>query len=126
MSGKIKIVKSFTGYLYAEGDRQTLTKFLEYLRDVCGRNTADVEDAIRILKNFNVFYDMMRRKFKDFIAPKRDEANLIRGHVTIDKIKLIKNGSSEYAVIVFDKRINLEILTNTLNELGIEYEVIEG
>lgn len=113
--------RSFTGYLCVEGPRDKLIKLLTYLRDRCNRRTSDVEDSIRILSNFDAFYEMMRKKFKDFIAPRKDEGDLIRGLVTVDKIKLIKlNGES--AVIVLDKRVNADTIISALRDLGEDFE----
>lgn len=122
---QVRLVKTFTGYLYVEGECSDLIKILKHLRDRYGRRTADVDDAIRILSNFSVFYDMMRRKFKDFIAPRKDEADLIKGLVTVDKVKLIKEGGKDLGVIVFDKRIESKLLLNAMKELGIEVNIVE-
>ncbi len=122
---RVMLVKTFTGYLYVEGECNDLIEILKYLRDKYGRRTADVDDAIRILSNFSIFYDMMRRKFKDFIAPRKDEADLIKGLVTVDKVKLIKEGGKDLGVIVFDKRVELKLLLNAMKELGIEVNIVE-
>ncbi|MCS7107834.1 MAG: hypothetical protein RMH77_06600 [Sulfolobales archaeon] len=120
---KVKLVRGFTGYTYIEGHCGDVAKVLTHLKDVYGRDTSDVNDALRILSNFNSFYDMMRRKFKDFISPKKDEGDLIKGLVVVDKIKLFKIGNVSYVQLIFDKRVGLELISNILKDLGIDFEV---
>ncbi len=122
---KIRLVRNFTGYTYVECNCEDAIKLLTYLKEVYGRDTSDINDALRILNNFNFFYDMMRRKFKDFISPKKDEGDLIKGLVTVDKIKLFKKDGIELAQLVLDKRVGLELLSNVLRELGMSFEVIQ-
>ncbi|MEM0361544.1 MAG: hypothetical protein QXH57_01430 [Sulfolobales archaeon] len=123
---KIKLVRSFTGYTYIEGDRVSITKILTYLKEVYGRNTSDINDALRILNNFNLFYDMMKRKFKDFISPTKDEGDLLKGLVVVDKIKLFKKDGVESVQLVFDKRIGLDFISKILKELQLDFELVEG
>lgn len=123
---KVRLVRSFTGYTYVEGDRVSITKLLTYLKEVYGRNTSDVNDALRILNNFNLFYDMMKRKFKDFLSPTKDEGDLIKGLVVVDRIKLFKKNGVEYVQLVFDKRIGLDFISKVLKELELDFELVEG
>lgn len=123
---KIKLVRSFTGYAYVEGDRVSITKLLTYLKDVYGRNTSDVNDALRILNNFNLFYDMMKRKFKDFLSPAKDEGDLIRGLVVVDRVKLFKRDGVESVQLVFDKRVGLDFISKVLKELELDFELVGG
>jgi hypothetical protein len=124
MQSKVRLVRSFTGYIYVEGSCDILIKLLTHLRDKYGRNTADVNDALRILNNFEAFYEIMRRKFKDFISPKKDERDLIKGVVTIDKLKLLKKDGMNYVVLVLDKKVELNFISKVLSDLGIEFMVI--
>ena len=119
---RVKLVKTFMGYLYLECDVETALKVLEYAKEKLGRDTEDVNDSIRIVKNFDVFYEMARKKFKDYIAPKKSESDLIRGLVFIDKIKLSKSDGDKLVVLIFDKRISEELIKNILNSLNIKYE----
>lgn len=121
---KVKLVRSFTGHTYIECSCEDAIKLLTYLKETYGRATSDVDDALRILSNFNFFYDMMRRKFKDFISPKKDEKDLIKGLVTVDKIKLFKKDSTELVQLVLDKRVEVDLISNTLKGLGIDFEII--
>ncbi len=119
----VKLIKSFMGYLYLECDAETALKVLEYVREKLGRDTEDVNDSIRIIKNFEVFYEMARKKFKDYIAPKKSESDLIKGLVFVDKIKLSKSNGNRVVVLIFDKRVSEELIRSILDSLNIEYEV---
>ncbi len=122
---KVKLVKSFTGHICIEGSCRSVVKVLTHLKEAYGRDTSDINDALRILNNFNSFYDMMKRKFKDFVSPKKDEGDLIKGLVTVDKIKLFKKDGAELVQLIFDKRIGLDFISKVLMELGIDFEVIQ-
>ncbi len=117
-----KITRTLFGYIRLETDADNAIKVLKYLRDVDGKNTDDVIDALRIIENFDVFYEMMKKKFKDYIAPRKSENDLIRGRVIIDKIKLTKD-KVKRVTIIFDKRVNEELITKALNSLKIEYKL---
>ena len=117
----IKLVRTFYGYVYIESEVEDAIKILNQLRSSLGRDTEDLRDSIRILENFDVFYEMLRKKFKEFIAPRKSEADLIRGRVVVDKIRLFKEGGLRKVVIVFDKRVTPDDLERILNELGLKY-----
>ncbi len=120
----VRLVKSFLGYLYLECNVDVAIKLLEYVKDKLKRDTEDVNDALRIIKNFDVFYEMARKKFKDYIAPKKRESDLIRGLVFIDKIRLEKSDDVRKVVLVFDKRVDSETLRRILSELGVKFEEV--
>jgi len=116
----LRISKSPFGYTYVEGSPKEIVSLLELIRDEWGRDTDDLDDAIRIVSNFDVFYEMMRKKFKEYISPRKREADLIRGLVVVDKIKLVKNNNAKVVTVVFDKRVNyfqLEQLVRKLSNL---------
>ncbi len=116
----LTLEKSFMGYLFIRGPKDEILRLLTYLRDQKGRRTEDIDDTIRILNNFNVFYEMAKKKFKDYISPRKNEGDLIRGLVTVDKIKLIKSERGDEAIIIFDKRVDEEMIRSSAKELGIE------
>ena len=117
-----KLTRTLFGYIRLETDAEDAVKILNYLKNAGGRDTEDVNDALRIIKNFDVFYEMMKKKFKDYIAPRKSEVDLIRGRVVIDKIRLSKNDVKK-VTIVFDKRVSEELITKALEDLGIKYEL---
>ncbi len=117
-----KLTRTLFGYIRLETNAEDAVKVLNYLKNAGGRDTEDVNDALRIIKNFDVFYEMMKKKFKDYIAPRKSEVDLIRGRVVIDKIRLSKNDVKK-VTIVFDKRVSEELITKALEDLGIKYEL---
>ncbi|MCD6428179.1 MAG: hypothetical protein J7L12_01010 [Desulfurococcales archaeon] len=117
-----KLTKTLFGYIRLETNVEDAVKILNYLKNAGGRDTEDVNDALRIIKNFDVFYEMMKKKFKDYIAPRKSEVDLIRGRVVIDKIRLSKNDVKK-VTIIFDKRVGEELITKALEDLGIKYEL---
>jgi len=117
-----KLTKTLFGYIRLETDAENAVKILNYLKSTSGRDTEDINDALRIIKNFDVFYEMMKKKFKDYIAPRKSEVDLIRGRVVIDKIRLSKDNVKK-VTIIFDKRVTEELITKALEDLGIKYEL---
>ncbi len=116
-SNKVKLARYF-GYLYLEADVDTILKILKTLRDKRGFRE-DIEDSIRILENFDAYYELMRKKYKEYISPRKNEADMISGAVTIDKIKL-EHDKQRKATIVFDKRVRQEDIVNIIKELNLE------
>ncbi len=110
----------FMGYLNLEAGVEEAIKILELIQRKYGRDTEDVRDSLRILRNFDTFYDITRRKFKDYITPRKSEAELLRGNVVVDKIKLIKSERGNRVVIVFDKRVDRDTVLSVLRDLGLE------
>ena len=119
----IKVVRRFFNYIYLEGDLEEVISVLKYFKEKLGKDTEDLNDAIRILSNFDVFYDMMKRKFKDGLSPKKSERDLIAGEVIVDKIKLVKAGGKR-AILIFDKRVNVDEVINAIQSLNLEFQYI--
>ena len=117
----IRITESFYHYVYMDASLNEALKVLNELSEARGL-TEDLSDAIRILNNFNIFYNMMRRKFKEYLAPKKNEADLLLGKVIVDKLKLYRVMGENRVTIVFDKRFAIGDLINVLKRLGIKYE----
>ena len=119
-----RLVKSFFGYNYLEGSVEEAVKVLESIREL-GRETGDVEDSLRILRNFDAFQEMLRKRFKEFIAPRKSERDLIMGRVSVDKLRLIRNSGERKVVIVFDKRVPEDDVVEALEKAGVEFERAE-
>jgi len=114
----LRISKSPFGYTYVEGSPEEIVSLLKLIQDEWDRNTDDLDDAIRIISNFEVFYEMMRKKFKEYISPRKREADLIRGLVVVDKIKLAKIGDARIVTVIFDKRVNHDELEQLVKKLN--------
>ena len=119
---KAKIGTFIGQYVMVTLDAEGAIKLLEALRERLDKGGEDVSDAIRMIKNFDVFYDFMRKKFKEYLTPKKDVSDLIKGNVLVDKIKLIKEDNKKIVTIIFDRSVEKEPIVNTLKELGYEIE----
>lgn len=120
-STRTKLTKQL-GYIYLELSLENALLVLKHLRERRGARE-DIEDSIRILENFDTFYEYIRKKYKEYIAPRKNEADMLTGKVTIDKIKLEVNGVKK-VTIVFDKRVRVEEVVEALRDLSLELEVL--
>ncbi|MEM1627932.1 MAG: hypothetical protein QXP02_00185 [Desulfurococcaceae archaeon] len=88
--------------------------------------TKDLDEAERIIKNFNEYYERSRRRFEEYISLARDMADIIKGNVAIQKLKLFIEDKGEYVELVFDRRISVDFLHSCLKEIGFSsIEVID-
>uniref|UniRef100_A0A7C5YZS5 Uncharacterized protein n=1 Tax=Ignisphaera aggregans TaxID=334771 RepID=A0A7C5YZS5_9CREN len=109
-------------YVAIEVKAEGAVELLNILRKTLNKGGNDVDDTIRMIQHFDVFYNIMHKKFKEYLTPRKDVGDLIKGNVLVDRIKLIKKDSEKYVVIVFDKSISKEKLLNILSSLG--YEIV--
>ncbi len=119
MSGKVRLSK-YLGYTYVTGEVEDVLALMKAIRDSLGRNIEDVNDTIRILEHFEEFYETMKRRSRDYIAPKKSEADLVRGVAVVEKIRLMKEQGVSKAIIIFDKRVDEDLLRKAASNAGIE------
>lgn len=112
-------------YRSVELDLEEAERLLSIITEKLGFESNDVNEAYRILRNFEAFYETMKKKFKDYLVPSKSMNDMILGRVVVDKLKLIKEGDKRKVVIVFDRRVPLEVIVEALKELGYEVEVKE-
>ncbi len=98
-------------------------KLLDAVAEVLGKRPSDIDETIRYVKNFDVFYEMMKKKFKDAIAPPHSVDDMIRGDVVIDKVALLKEGNNKLVTITFDRRVPVDVVKKALEKLGYEVEI---
>ena len=124
MAGKVIVEVDLAKYKYVDLPAEEALKLLEVISEEFGRRTQDVSEAMRYIRNFEEFYEYMKKKFKDYIAPPKKPDDFIKGTVVVDKLKLYKSESGERrVVIVFDRRFDLDKLKEALKKLG--YEEVE-
>ncbi|MCD6196693.1 MAG: hypothetical protein J7J82_07920, partial [Staphylothermus sp.] len=87
--------------------------------------TRDLEEALRIVNNFDEYYRILRKKFEDYISPPKSQRDVIEGRVIVHKLKLFTENNEKKIEIVFDRRVNLELLKTCLEEIGYEEIVVE-
>ncbi|MEN3000033.1 MAG: hypothetical protein ABDH61_05615 [Acidilobaceae archaeon] len=88
-----------------------------------GAESQDLEETYRVLRNFDSFYDIAKRKYKDYIVPSKSLNDMIRGTVIVDRLRLIKEGEERKIVITFDRRVREEVLSEAFAKLGYQVEV---
>jgi len=117
--GEVVLRIDISKYKYVDLPVEDADKFLERISERIGRETSDIKEVIRYIRNFDEFYEYAKRKFKDYIAIPHRPDDYIRGTAVIDKVKLYKaDDGSKRIVIVFDRRIPLDYIKNALEELG--------
>jgi hypothetical protein len=112
-------------YKYVDLPAEKALELLNAIADLIGKRTSDMQEAERYIRNFNEFYEFMRKKFKDYIAPPHRPDDYIRGDVVIDKVRLYMEGDERRVVLVFDRRIDVELLRKALNKIGYENVRVE-
>ena len=83
----------------------------------------DVMEALRIVRNFDEFYEFQEKKFKDYLVPDKDISDMIRGAVVVDSLKLIKRGDVKEVLVMFDRRVSEEVIAEALKDLGYEVNI---
>ncbi len=87
--------------------------------------TRDLEEAIRIIENFDEFYNYARKKFEEYITPPKNSRDSILGRVIVHKLKLYKENDKELVEIVFDRRFSIEHIEKCLKDIGYSEVKIE-
>jgi len=122
---KARLYEIIGSYIAVELDKDGAINLLEKLRNDLGRGGDDVDDAIRMIRNFDTFYEFMKKKFKEYLTPKKNLSDMIKGLVIVDKIKLIKKDNERLVVIIFDRSVRKEDVEKALNELGYSIEYLQ-
>lgn len=105
------------GYPCIELEASIAIKMLEKIADLLGYATEDMIDSIRIIENFDESYRYSIKKFKEYIVPAKREADLIRGRVVVDRIKLRKVGEDRRVLVVFERRVNRDLIRRALESI---------
>ncbi len=114
MLDKEPMIGDCFGYPCIDLDLEDAKKILSIIADRLGYITSDISDTLRIIENFDESYRYAVKKFKEFLVPSKNESDLIKGRVTVDRIKLSKVGKEKRVLIVFDRRVKKELLEEAL------------
>ena len=125
MSVSITIRLDLAKYRYVDLPADKALELLNAIAELIGKRTSDMQEAERYIRNFNEFYEFMKKKFKDYLAPPHKPDDYIRGDVVIDKVKLYMEGDERRVVLVFDRRVDLDLLKRALEKLGYSDVKIE-
>ncbi len=112
-------------YKYIELSTTKMLDFLEILSRIFPDKFKDISEVKRIVKNYDVFYDIAKRKFKDYILIPHEPSDMLRGKILFDKVKLIKDNHDRKIGLIFDKSIKLEDIVEALSSLGFEVNIVE-
>jgi hypothetical protein len=124
VEGLRKVVEVDMGrYKSVELTLEEAEKILSDISKQLGYESQDLEEAYRVLRNYDAFYDMARRKYKDYITPSKSLNDMIRGTVVVDRLKLVKEGDQRKVIITFDRRVKEELVVEALKKLGYDVEV---
>ena len=123
MAGKVVLEVDMGKYKYVELELGEAEKLIREVIGLLGFDSQDANEAFRVLRNFDAFYDMARKKFKDYIVPSKSMNDMILGRVIIDKLKLVKEGDRRVVGVYFDRRVPEEVIVKALEKLGYEVEV---
>lgn len=122
---KVTIKIDLGRYKYVDLSLEDALKLLYAILNGHGR-TRDLEETIRFLENFDEFHTMMRKKFRDYITPPKDQRDLLYGRVVVDKVKLYVSNNKRRVIIVFDKRYDTNDLISVIkNNICSNVEVID-
>ena len=120
MSKKITILIDMGKYRHITLPVDEAREQLNIIAKKLGKRTNDIDEAQRYIANFDVFYEMMKKKFKDSLAPPKSVDDMIRGNIVVDRIILAKEGDKRIVTIVFDRRVPLDSIKEALKDLGYE------
>ena len=123
MAKKVVVEVDLGKYKSVELSLDEAEKLLAVVTDKLGFESNDVNETYRILRNFEAFYETMKKKFKDYLVPSKSMNDMILGRVVVDKVKLVKEGNEKRVVLVFDRRVPVEVIVEALRELGYEADV---
>ncbi|BAN90841.1 hypothetical protein [Aeropyrum camini] len=121
--GVVEIVVDLGKYKYIELEASEAERLLKEVTRRLGFESQDASETYRIIRNFDAFYDMAKKKFKDYIVPSKSMNDMILGKVIVDKVKLVKEGDKRIVGIHFDRRINEETLAEILRSMGYEVAI---
>ncbi len=112
-------------YKFVDLPAEDAIRLLEAITEKLGRESSDIRETIRYIRNFEEFYEYMQKKFKDYIAPPHRPSDYIKGLVVVDKVKLYKREGERRVVIVFDRRVSLDVIKEALEDIGYSYRVVK-
>jgi len=110
-------------YINVELPLNDAEKLLSIITKRLGYETEDLSETLRYLRNFDAFYEVAKKKFKDYLVPPKSMNDMIRGRVIVDKVKLLKEGETRRVIISFDRRMKLDVVVDSLKDLGYDVEV---
>lgn len=120
---KITIYVDVAQYPHIKLEQSLALRFIKTVMEKHGI-TRDLEESMRVVKNFDEYYNIAQRKSGGYLLIIRDPADSIRGKIVIHRIKLMIEGGKKIVEYIIDRRVPMEFLISSLKELGFsEVEV---
>jgi len=124
MGGKSAVIEIDMGkYKSVRLGQSEAEKLLALIVEELGYESTDAAETFRIIRNFESFYETMKKKFKDYLAPSKSLDDMIRGTVIVDRVKLLKENGENSVILVFDRRVGEDVIKRALEKLGYDVEV---
>lgn len=124
MSIRVRVFKTLGDYVAIEVRAEDAVNVINIIKDGLNKGSEDVKDAIRMIQHFDTFYDIMRKKFKEYLTPRKDVNDILKKRVLIDKLRLIRRDDVKLVVVVFDRSISMDEILSVLLSRGIEIEKV--
>lgn len=119
---KVKVYKTIGEYVVLEIPVELANNILNLLRSNLNKGEEDVDDAMRMITHFDIFYNLMKKKFKEYLTPRKSVDSILKRKVLIDKIKLVKKNGMKFVEIILDRSISLNSILDVFTRSGIEVE----
>ncbi len=126
MTSELQIKEDMAKYLHVRISAEEALKLLDEITEILDKEVNDVKEAKRIIKNFDVFFDVARRKFKSYLIIPHEVSDMIKGEVIVDKVKLIKEGDKKIVEIVFDRRVDKQLICEGVKRLGYVPKIVSS
>jgi len=124
---KTIIVKVIIGnYKYVEIPIEEAESLLQTLLENFPNKEKDIKEVARIVRNFDVFYEIARKKFKNYILIPHDTSDMLRGAVLFDKVKLVSDEEGKKIGLFFDRSISVNNVVRVLKSLGYNVSVVKS
>lgn len=122
---ELLVKEDMAKYLHVKLNVNEALKLLNTITDIYGKEVKDVKEARRIIENFDIFFDVARRKFKSYLIIPHDVSDMIKGEVIVDKIKLVKEDNKKMVELVFDRRVSRELILECIKRLGYTPKILK-
>lgn len=125
MGEKVTIEVDLASCMHVKLERSKALDLINAIIEAHGI-TKDLEETIRVVRNFDEYYQIARRRFETYIVIPKDVSESIRGRTVVSKVRLIREGDLRIVELVFDKRVPQSFIVEMLEKVGFkEVEIKE-
>ena len=123
---KIVVGVDLAQYPHVKLKRDIALRLIEVIVEKHG-TTRDLEEARRIILNFDEYYNIARKKSDGYLVVMKDPADSLRKKSVVHKVRLLVENGEKVVEIVFDRNMSRELLISSLRETSfseIEFTAI--